>query len=287
MELQQNVGLNVGKILFALQIPFLHIPFSDNVIIEILRQYIARLGVPFFFAASGYLLSKSIDNKGSISALKKYADRIGVLLVIWLVIYCPLYIRNSEFLEMPVRFILFKTPGFLWYLTAILFAAIPFCIIKNRKVLYLIAGALYIIGTMMGSSYSWLVDECSVYSNIFLTTRNGLFFALPLMLTGEIVKTAIDEPTFSWSVTYRVGLFCTYIVFCAEVYLCRSRVLSDADCSMYFSLPIISFFLLLFFLTHFNRESEVLKYKSRFVSKWSSAIYLLQYGVIKVGGIAL
>lgn len=282
-----NKGLSCGKLLFALLIPFLHIPFSDIFGIEIIRQYVARLGVPFFFAASGYLLSISIRSRGQTPALKRYVVRIGTLLVTWLLVYFPIFIRSKEFIEMPVKLILFKTPGFLWYLTAMLFAAIPFCLAKNRKVLYIVAGTLYIIGTLMGGSYSWLVDDCPFYSNIFLTTRNGLFFALPLMCTGEIVWSTINKESFVWTTAYRVGIVCEYIVFCAEVSFCRSRVLSGVDCSMYFTLPLMTFLLLLFFLTHFNSGSDALEYKSRFINKWSSAIYLLQYGVIQVGGALL
>ena len=42
-----NRGLDIGRLVFACLIPFLHIPFADGLVIEIIRQYFSRLGVPF------------------------------------------------------------------------------------------------------------------------------------------------------------------------------------------------------------------------------------------------
>ena len=86
-----------------------------------------------------------------------------------------------------VQLLIFKTPGYLWYLSALLFAAVPFCLIKNRKLLYVFSIASYIVGTLFGGIYSEIVGVCSLYDKIFLTTRNGLFFALPMMCVGESI----------------------------------------------------------------------------------------------------
>ena len=106
-----NRGLDIGRLVFACLIPFLHIPFADGLVIEIIRQYFSRLGVPFFFAVSGYLLSRSVRSRGSTEALKRYVKRIGIMLLVWLVVYFPLYMDNNEIVEKPIREMLFKTPG--------------------------------------------------------------------------------------------------------------------------------------------------------------------------------
>lgn len=46
-------GIDILKFIFACLIPLLHIPFGNGVPV-VLQQYVARLGVPFFFAASGF-----------------------------------------------------------------------------------------------------------------------------------------------------------------------------------------------------------------------------------------
>lgn len=146
-------GIDVGRVIFACLIPILHIPFSDSMVIDIIRQYISRLGVPFFFAISGMFLSKSIEKFGINAALKRYLIRVGRVLLIWLLIYSPLLIIGADSYLRLFQQILFKTPAFLWYLSSLLFAAIPFCLVKNRKTLYVCAAVLYIFGTIFGETY--------------------------------------------------------------------------------------------------------------------------------------
>lgn len=150
-------GIDVGRVIFACLIPILHIPFSDSMVIDIIRQYISRLGVPFFFAISGMFLSKSIEKFGINAALKRYLIRVGRVLLIWLLIYSPLLIIGADSYLRLFQQILFKTPAFLWYLSSLLFAAIPFCLVKNRKTLYVCAAVLYIFGTIFGETYKWLL----------------------------------------------------------------------------------------------------------------------------------
>lgn len=272
--------------MFALLIPFLHIPFKDGLVIEIIRQYFSRLGVPFFFAVSGYLLSKSISFRGHIVALKRYIKRSGIMLLVWLVIYFPLYMSSNEFTAMPIRVLLFKTPGYLWYLSAMIFAGVLFCLIKNKKVMYVSALVLYIIGTLGNGSYSWLLHECSWYTAIFLTTRNGLFFAFPLMCAGAYIGARGDFLT--WKTKDWALIILMVILFWLEVHLCRSQVNASADCSMYFSLPILTMMLVKLFATHFTGSAEKALVQAKIfttpIAKWSSAIYVLQYGIITVGG---
>ncbi|MDI9460894.1 MAG: acyltransferase family protein [Saccharofermentanales bacterium] len=75
-------GLDIGRVIFAYFIPFLHIGFPANVGVEIIRRYISRLGVPFFFVVSGMFLYKSIEKYGNMKALQKYALRVGRMLLV-------------------------------------------------------------------------------------------------------------------------------------------------------------------------------------------------------------
>ena len=150
-------GIDIGRVIFACLIPILHIPFSDSIVIDVIRLYISRLGVPFFFAVSGMFLSRPIEKYGINAALKRYLFRVGRVLLIWLLIYSPLLIIGAESYLKLLQQILFKTPAFLWYLSSLLVAAIPFCLVKNRKVLYGCALVLYITGTCFGETYKWLL----------------------------------------------------------------------------------------------------------------------------------
>lgn len=147
-------GIECGRIVSACLIPLLHIPFSNNGFIVILQQYFARIGVPYFYAVSGMFLISSIKKYGNRIALFQYLKRIGRLLLVWLVIYSPIIIRFDLY---AIQQLIFRTPAYLWYLTGLLVAALPFCLVKNRKALFACALILYFSGTLLGESYKWLV----------------------------------------------------------------------------------------------------------------------------------
>lgn len=59
---KENVLLDIMRVIMACLIPFLHIPNDDSFInIRLIEVYVSRLGVPFFFAVSGYFLYTSVE----------------------------------------------------------------------------------------------------------------------------------------------------------------------------------------------------------------------------------
>lgn len=264
-------GVDITKFFFACLIPLLHIPFENSVVIFILREFLARLGVPFFFAISGMFLSISL-NKNGLRALFKFFARNGKLLIIWIIIYLPIFIR-IEYDGSIIRFIqllLFKTPGYLWYLSSLLFASIPFAVIKDRKKLYVICGALYIVGTLWGGgNYIWLSNGCSIYDSIFLTTRNGLFFGLPLMCVGELANKK--------ELSNNAMLLFTMLLYYFEVIVLAYfvKLPSYVDRSMYLCIPALVL-VLTNRVIHWNPKIENAEYFRRF----STSIYVTQYGCI-------
>ena len=258
-------GIDIGRLVFACLIPILHIGFSGTGI-EIARQYVSRLGVPFFFVVAGMFLIKSIEKKGGTTALKQYTSKIGRMLLIWLVIYLPILLMRQE--RVTVQEILFKTPAFLWYLTGLLIASVPFCLFRNRTVLLYIAIVLYIVGTIFSESYKWLIGGFPAYESIFLTTRNGFFFGLPLMCVGEQTWKRKSKSIL------RFVLFGSLLI--AEITLVGLHTLPVDDRSMYFFLPLFMFELVLLF-----REWNP-KINTQYCGAISSAIYLMQFGIITV-----
>lgn len=174
-----------------------------------------------------------------------------------------------------VQLLIFKTPGYLWYLSALLFAAVPFCLIKNRKLLYVFSIASYIVGTLFGGIYSEIVGVCSLYDKIFLTTRNGLFFALPMMCVGE----SIFQYRFKWNRLWALGV--SLVLYWGEVFWVNYclKVSVEADHSMYFSIPLVIFCLLNIII---DWNPRIPNY--RLLPNCSTAIYVIQYGCIVVFG---
>lgn len=258
-------GIDICRLAFACLIPLLHISLPDSLPLYIVRQYVSRLGVPFFFAVSGMFLSKAIADRGNLAAMKKQLWRIGVMLCIWFCIYAPLFSRGRY----SINEYLFLTPGYLWYLSAMLFAVIPFCSIKNKSAKHGIAMILYIVGTLFGGSYQWLSGGgIGWYAGIFLSTRNGLFFAFPLMCVGEMAGKAKASMH---------KLLITTILLFAEITFVGTHVSSDADRSMYFFLPLFT----LYFVSAVKEWNP--KIDKVDLAGYSSAIYLMQYGLIWAG----
>lgn len=146
-------GVDIGRIIFACLIPILHMALP-GVATPFVQQYISRLGVPFFYAVSGMLLYSSLQKRTPVDAWKRYVAKITRLLLIWLVIYSPFIWKAGN---LTVQNILFKTPAFLWYLTGLLVASIPFCFVRNRQALYACSAILYFLGTIFGDTYRWLL----------------------------------------------------------------------------------------------------------------------------------
>lgn len=71
------------------------------------------------------------------------------------------------------------------------------------------------------------------YARIFLSTRNGLFFAFPLMCVGEMAGKAKASMH---------KLLITTILLFAEITFVGAHVFSSADRSMYFLLPLFTLF---------------------------------------------
>ena len=74
-------GIEIGRLVFACLIPLLHIGMN-GIVPFVVQQYLARLGVPFFYAVAGMFLIKSIEKRGAFPALKQYAFSVGRMLLI-------------------------------------------------------------------------------------------------------------------------------------------------------------------------------------------------------------
>ena len=260
--MRKYTGIEIGRLTFACLIPLLHIGLTGTVPF-IAQQYLARLGVPFFYAVAGMFLVKSIDKKGALPALKQYIFRIGRMLLIWVLIYLPIILLRDGGLSLNE--LLFKTPAYLWFLTGLVVASVPFCLIKNRKALLWFSLLLYFSGTVFGEAYGKITGGFPLYEKFFLTTRNGLFFGLPMMCVGEATWRREKVPIYEFLLhgcllAAEVTLICFY----------------SEPGSMYISLPGFIYCLI---IACRNWNPHI---NTTYFGGISSAIYVMQFGIITV-----
>ena len=167
------------------------------------------IGVPFFFACSGFLFFEKIDslrsNEEKRTYFINYEKRIWIMYGIWSVIYVVfqvyVWFRKGEFsldvvLEWLHTALVIQTYATIWFLPALAvgIAITYFLVTKfSKNQVIIIAIILYILG-MFGYTYKFLVEGTPIgsvydlYIDIFVTSRNGLFNAVPYICMGCIIS---------------------------------------------------------------------------------------------------
>lgn len=272
-------GIDMFKLLFTLLIPLLHINYVADGGTTFLTQYLARMGVPFFFCCTGFFLETNLQKSTERTACKKHCGRYLWLLCFWLPVVLLFWINNysghganiSTIFEI-IQNILFLTPGYLWYLSAGIVGIFLYCylryVLKNNTIgLITICGVLYVIGCL-GNSWSFTGFMPKLYYDIFLSTRNGLFFAFPLITMGALIK----QKNIS-KMKYATPL--AIVAFFVEVYFVRGKVDMGTDTSMYFTLPVLIYCIMSIALSIKigNRLSNFLAH----TRQWGNLFYCMQY----------
>ncbi len=212
----------------------------------------SRIAVPFYFAASGFLLFRKIDfNNLDWNIIKIYCFKILRLLGTWTVL---LFVGRR---------------GQLWYLGASVLAVIVLSLlIKSNiplKYIVLISVFLYAIGMLGDSYYGFIIplrQYCvpdffiSVYGTLFSTTRNGLFFGLIFVLIGALFaqKKIVINNVLAIS-----GFAMSMILMFIEVYLIRNYSHPRDFNMVIFLLPVV--FFLFYIATHIELQNRPI-YKS-------------------------
>lgn len=292
MKTQKNYYiLDIFKFLFACLIVLMHINFNNSRVVFFITQYISRIGVPFFMVCSGFLLANKINMNTHLKdkeILIKFIKRTSYLFIVWTILYLPyniytIYISNMDIGKTIIYFIrevLFKAPSYLWYLMAIIIASIPYVLLfrKKFKIYMYISLLLFFIGTV-GNSYKDLIGiDIDLYYKIFMTTRNGVFFAPIFLGIGGCIANNINQENNTDSKLKIYHLILMYIFFCIEVTFIKMNVSYKQDTSMYFTMPILLYVLF----------ENLLKIKCSYISidickllrSLSLIIYTSQFGFI-------
>ena len=206
MEQKSYNGIDIIKFICAVLVVMIHFPpLGDSKIPAVkyinfgLQNYLARIAVPFFFIAAGFLLyRKSVADSIVSEYVVVYIKKILRLYVIWTLIYFPLMLRGffndpKGMLHAIVTYahytIFTGSAPQLWYLTALIFAVFLTSFLLYRKVrpatIAAIALVFYIAGLFAQSWFGFIAHfEYSIpglwrllktIQAVIITTRDGLF----------------------------------------------------------------------------------------------------------------
>lgn len=292
MELQENYSkttctyrwVDVFKFFFCICIIAMHsnIPFPGNYWTE---KLVFRLGVPFFFVASGYFLSMSCGTRGTEVAVKRYCLRLLELLAAFSAIWIPQFwidcaiskIGTVGALVSTLQHILFFPNNALWYIQASVVGALllaPFIRKHYTRMAILIGLVLYGFA-LLCNNYFFLIQNTAVrsvidtYTKICLAPHNGVFVGFLYLALGVYThKYLSSQPV---ALLWRLLGIC-YALYIAEVLLI-SKTTTQVDDGAFYVMQIAVAPLLLSILLrvpdHFDSSKTIL------MRRLSTGMYLL------------
>lgn len=261
-------GIDVIKFIMALFVVVYHthpLYQISDLLNFLTTEVIGRLAVPFFFAASGFLLEKRISVNGADikGVLRGYIRKILGLYCIWTIIYLPaiIYDKILDTDDTLVRsvftivrdFIFVGSYSHLWYLLAVVVGVVAVYILKKylgegKTAIVLLV--LFLAGLLTQSYFGLLthvVDESGILwkmmkavKKVMVTCRNGLFFGSIFIYMGTwIAKSNVTVKR--WKVV--TGLVISTLLLGIEAaYLWKAGYVREMD--MYLmQLPSVFFLL--------------------------------------------
>ncbi len=257
-------AVDIAKYISALLVIAIHtFPFAG--ISETFNLYfistICRMAVPFFFTISAYFFFTKLRyddgrflSRGSV--FWKYLKRLGILYLVWTVIYLPYTIWNWASGGFSISFILGWIRDFflngsyyhLWFLPALILGMIIVYRLLTQKSLkeaLIVSLVLYGIGYLLniyGPIWEGLPFINILYGflmKILGTARDGIFFAPIFLVLGALLS---KTGRMSWKASL-VGLIISFLLLCLEAWLYHKiGCLTDLS-SMFLSLIPCEFFL--------------------------------------------
>lgn len=211
----------------------------------------ARFGVPYFFAISGYLFCKKLLAEPVLPYTKKFLIRIIKIYILTTILYLGSYwilyklgVSNKvDLAEFSIISLLYYGPYHLWFLTGLFYSALIgslFFYINALPVLLAISGLLFGLG-LFGQSYQ-------VLWHFEMQTRDALFFALFFTTLGMFMATLRSTPLQCLRTHWiTVLFFISLLLQVLEAYVLREMGASPGN--YYLSTAFCTFFLLLWVIS--------------------------------------
>ena len=243
-----------------------------------LKSMLGRLAVPFFIVCASFFLKQSLGNS---KKMKAYLVKIVKTYLFWSFVYLPYAWLFFSSLHLPIylfpagvliALIYLGMCYQLWYIPAFLLGLF----LVNQLVKHLgmvwtgvITFLLYCWGLI--ETYSAYLDTTSLlkgyqlYSNLFFTARNGLFYTPIFIYMGYYLYDHFHAQAFSihrWQkLALAFGLLCLegIIIFQHE----------GIDKNFFFLLPFVT----VYFVNACLRSSFLKSYDLQYLKQMSIALY--------------
>ena len=243
-----------------------------------LKSMLGRLAVPFFIVCASFFLKQSLGNS---QKMKAYLVKIVKTYLFWSFVYLPYAWLFFSSLRLPVylfpagvliALIYLGMCYQLWYIPAFLLGLfLVNQLVKHLGMVWtgLITLLLYCWGLI--ETYSAYLDTTSLlkgyqlYSNLFFTARNGLFYTPIFIYMGYYLYDHFHAQVFSihrWQkLAFAFGLLCLegIIIFQHE----------GIDKNFFFLLPFVTVYLVNACL----RSSFLKSYDLQYLKQMSIALY--------------
>lgn len=243
-----------------------------------LKSMLGRLAVPFFIVCASFFLKQSLGNS---KKMKTYLAKIVKTYLFWSFVYLPYAWLFFSSLHLPIylfpagvliALIYLGMCYQLWYIPAFLLGFVLVNqLVKHLGMVWtgLITFLLYCWGLI--ETYSAYLDTTSLlkgyqlYSNLFFTARNGLFYTPIFIYMGYYLYDHFHAQVFSihrWQkVALAFGLFCLegIIIFQHE----------GIDKNFFFLLPFVT----VYFVNACLRSSFLKSYNLQYLKQMSIALY--------------
>ena len=243
-----------------------------------LKSMLGRLAVPFFIVCASFFLKQSLGNS---QKMKAYLVKIVKTYLFWSFVYLPYAWLFFSSLHLPIylfpagvliALIYLGMCYQLWYIPAFLLGLfLVNQLVKHLGMVWtgLITFLLY--GWGLIETYSAYLDTTSLlkgyqlYSNLFFTARNGLFYTPIFIYIGYYLYDHFHAQVFSihrWQkLALAFGLLCLegIIIFQHE----------GIDKNFFFLLPFVT----VYFVNACLRSSFLKSYDLQYLKQMSIALY--------------
>ena len=243
-----------------------------------LKSMLGRLAVPFFIVCASFFLKQSLGNS---QKMKAYLVKIVKTYLFWSFVYLPYAWLFFSSLHLPIylfpagvliALIYLGMCYQLWYIPAFLLGLfLVNQLVKHLGMVWtgLITFLLYCGGLI--ETYSAYLDTTSLlkgyqlYSNLFFTARNGLFYTPIFIYMGYYLYDHFHAQTFRIHRWQKLAL--AFGLLCLEGIIIFQH--QGIDKNFFFLLPFVT----VYFVNACLRSSFLKSYNLQYLKQMSIALY--------------